>query len=168
MALKKCKECGKDVSTKSKKCPHCGSPVSQGITVKGVIKWTILLFIGFTVYTCASITSEVTEKLDDKKETNNQSIENTELDFKWNTGESGLIMEADLTITNNNAYPIKDITVKCAHFAKSKTQIDSNSETFYDIIPAYESKSFRDINMGFIHNQAHTSSCRITQALKQE
>ena len=106
MALKKCKECGKDVSTKSKKCPHCGSPVSQGITVKGVIKWTILLFIGFTVYTCASITSEVTEKLDDKKETNNQSIENTELDFKWNTGESGLIMEADLTITNNNAPPI--------------------------------------------------------------
>ena len=29
MALRKCKECGENVSTKAKRCPHCGAPVNQ-------------------------------------------------------------------------------------------------------------------------------------------
>ena len=29
MALKKCKECGKEVSTKADKCPHCGVPLKR-------------------------------------------------------------------------------------------------------------------------------------------
>ena len=29
MALIKCPECGKDVSTKAKACPHCGYPINQ-------------------------------------------------------------------------------------------------------------------------------------------
>ena len=29
MALKKCKECGKEVSTKAKECPGCGAPIKQ-------------------------------------------------------------------------------------------------------------------------------------------
>ena len=27
MALKDCKECGKEVSDKAVRCPHCGSPI---------------------------------------------------------------------------------------------------------------------------------------------
>lgn len=29
MAIRPCKECGKDVSTRATSCPHCGAPVSQ-------------------------------------------------------------------------------------------------------------------------------------------
>lgn len=29
MALKKCKECGKDVSTKALACPNCGNPIKN-------------------------------------------------------------------------------------------------------------------------------------------
>jgi len=29
MALKKCKECGKEVSTKASKCPNCGTPIKK-------------------------------------------------------------------------------------------------------------------------------------------
>ncbi len=29
MALKKCKECGKEISTKAKECPHCGVPAKK-------------------------------------------------------------------------------------------------------------------------------------------
>jgi len=30
VALKKCKECGKDVSTKADSCPHCGAKIKRG------------------------------------------------------------------------------------------------------------------------------------------
>lgn len=44
MAIKNCRECGKDVSSKAKKCPHCGAPslwrVSSG---PGFLSWSMLL-----------------------------------------------------------------------------------------------------------------------------
>lgn len=44
MALKKCKECGKEVSTKADKCPHCGAKVKSGIGCLGLIG--IIFLIG--------------------------------------------------------------------------------------------------------------------------
>jgi hypothetical protein len=37
MALKKCKECGQQISSEAEKCPHCGKPQSQSGTIIGVI-----------------------------------------------------------------------------------------------------------------------------------
>lgn len=57
MALIKCKECGKDVSTKAEKCPGCGAPVeSQGVISKLVgnalsvlaLAFFVMLFFGGT------------------------------------------------------------------------------------------------------------------------
>ncbi|MEJ2182731.1 MAG: SH3 domain-containing protein [Nitrospirota bacterium] len=31
MALKKCKECGHEISSKAKRCPNCGAPLKKGI-----------------------------------------------------------------------------------------------------------------------------------------
>lgn len=54
MALKKCKECGKEISTKAKTCPGCGAPVKAApkqiktktgcLIIGGVILFIILLF----------------------------------------------------------------------------------------------------------------------------
>ncbi|WP_320045158.1 zinc ribbon domain-containing protein [uncultured Desulfobacter sp.] len=33
MALMKCKECGKEVSTKAKECPNCGAPVKRSSSI---------------------------------------------------------------------------------------------------------------------------------------
>lgn len=47
MALIKCKECEKEVSTKAEKCPNCGAPVKKkGI---GCLGFSVL-FIGFIVF----------------------------------------------------------------------------------------------------------------------
>jgi hypothetical protein len=47
VALKKCKECGNDVSTKAKACPQCGAPIrkeiSAGIGCLVIIGFIILL-----------------------------------------------------------------------------------------------------------------------------
>ena len=43
MALKKCKECGNEVSTKAEKCPHCGAKVKSGIGCIGLIGVVFLI-----------------------------------------------------------------------------------------------------------------------------
>ena len=70
-------------------------------------------------------------------------------------------MEADFTITNSSPYEIKDIEIKCIHYAKSGTRLDSNTRTIYDVIKAGETKKFQNLNMGFIHSQAESSAAVI-------
>ena len=53
MAIKKCKECKKEVSSKAKTCPHCGidnpgmevSPLASGCLVLGIIA----IFLGYMI-----------------------------------------------------------------------------------------------------------------------
>lgn len=42
MAVKKCKDCGGQVSSNAKACPHCGAVVKKGV---GVLGWLFVLFI---------------------------------------------------------------------------------------------------------------------------
>lgn len=42
MAIKKCKECGADVSTKAKACRLCGAPVKKGF---GIGHWGIIFIV---------------------------------------------------------------------------------------------------------------------------
>jgi len=56
MALKKCKECGKEVSTKAKACPNCGAkqtpPTGKGCLISlGVL--LAFLFVGWFVSECS-------------------------------------------------------------------------------------------------------------------
>ena len=48
MALKKCKECGKEVSSKAKNCPNCGAPIKKHISTGSgcLIIILFVLFIG--------------------------------------------------------------------------------------------------------------------------
>lgn len=53
MALKQCKECGKEVSDKAKKCPNCGAPVPKSVGVFGIL---LTLFVGFIFFkTCSNM-----------------------------------------------------------------------------------------------------------------
>lgn len=48
MALKSCKECGKDVSSSAKSCPHCGKKLRMGALSK-IILWVFVIFIVLTI-----------------------------------------------------------------------------------------------------------------------
>jgi hypothetical protein len=47
MAIKKCKECGEEVSSKAETCPHCGAPVKQRNKIGCLGLLVILAAIGF-------------------------------------------------------------------------------------------------------------------------
>lgn len=55
MALIKCKECGAEVSSAAKACPKCAAPVPKGTGAGTVIKWIVVAFTGYVVYTCSSV-----------------------------------------------------------------------------------------------------------------
>ncbi len=63
MALKKCKECDKEVSTKADKCPNCGAPIKKHSTVGNFL--VLILFvviIGGLIGTCFESDSTKTKK----------------------------------------------------------------------------------------------------------
>jgi len=52
MAIINCKECGTQISSKSKKCRHCGAPVGsskkKAYFVANVVLWTLVILIAYT------------------------------------------------------------------------------------------------------------------------
>lgn len=84
--------------------------------------------------------------------------------FSWSKEGFGNVMEANFTIKNKAPIDIKDFEVRCEHSAASGSLIDSNNQTIYDIVKANSTRTFRNVNMGFIHSQASRSSCNVVSA----
>jgi hypothetical protein len=89
------------------------------------------------------------------------ALANTAQTFTWNRGGFDSIMMANFTVKNNNKYTIKDLGVKCLHYASSRTLIDGNDRTIYDVVADHSTKRFPNFNMGFILSQAVRSNCQI-------
>jgi hypothetical protein len=160
MALRPCKECKKEISTDAKVCPHCGKKV--GMSAGSGCLVVVLIFIGLGVVMSGlhqSGTGGVSTPTIDPK-----SIALSQLSFDFKGRKAGFdnIMEADFIIKNGSTFDIKDLVIKCRHFAKSETEIDSNTRTIYDVIKAHSTKKFKNFNMGFIHTQAVKSSCAVS------
>jgi hypothetical protein len=82
--------------------------------------------------------------------------------YSWNKTGFDSMMALDFTVRNDNDYAVKDVTIRCDHSAKSGTNIDSNTRTIYERVPAHGSLTKYKFSMGFIHSQIDTSSCRVT------
>jgi hypothetical protein len=84
------------------------------------------------------------------------------LEFTWSKTGFDNVMEANFSIKNPTQYSFKDIEIKCTHFAPSGTEIDSNTRTIYQVVSKNSTKVTKHMNMGFIHSQASSSNCQIT------
>lgn len=164
MALRPCKECNAEISTDAKTCPHCGKQQRAGL-LGGCLMVVLIIFI---LGTLSAIVSAIRSTSSNSSSVNpmiaqnhkDLALANVKLDYKWNKDDMN-IMTANFTVKNDSDYGVKDIEIKCDHFAKSGTNIDSNTRTIYDVVEAHSTKRFRDFNMGFIHSQVQTSSCAI-------
>ncbi|ENX60732.1 conserved hypothetical protein [Acinetobacter proteolyticus] len=163
MALINCKECGVQVSTQAKACPSCGAKVKKPTSV---LTWIILGLVVFGVFGAMlgggngsnGNTASTAPALSPKE----QALQDLEFKFDWSKGGFGNIMMIDMTIKNNGTKDIKDFTVECDHSSNSGTKIDSNKRVVYEVVKAGETKKMKEFNMGFIHSQAASSSCGIT------
>ena len=166
MALVACRDCGQQISTDCAACPRCGKPTkARGMGGCSII---FLVFIGLGVLgSLVSTTSRhgtadhensvVAPEPPDPKVT---AMADAKVAFHCYTGS---ILLCDFTVSNNNSdFIIKDIEITCKAFGKSETEIDSNKRTIYDKVESHSKKRFPKFNMGFVHSQAVSSSCRIT------
>lgn len=173
MALKKCKECGHEISAKAGECMNCGSPQKPPFSIfrllSSTIKWGVALLFGYLIYTFYGTYQTVSEVNSDvRAEEAAEKIKvlsNIDLIFDWDTAGFDNIMEATFVIKNNSERNVKDITIECFHTAKSGTVIDKNERTIYESFPAKSEKSIENMSMGFIHSQVEKSGCIITDAV---
>lgn len=164
MALKKCKECGTEISSKADTCPHCGAPQKRKHT--SLLAWLVLGGIIVAVYNGLTPGSHTTTPAAPAKPAPPSPLEQarkaTTLTFTWAKGgfDNVLILNT-LKLTNAGPHAIKDIALACTVYSPSQTALGTLRQTLYVRIPAGKSHTERDFNMGLIHTQAHTVACRI-------
>lgn len=158
--FKNCKKCDRAMSVSLNKCPHCGALNSKLSIIHwlgiGIFLYVIIIAFNQENDPPASIIQSPSEESIKK-----QIQKKMELDFTWRKEGFDNIMNVDLIVKNNSLHDIKDIEIVCNHYSKSGTQIDTNVQKIFEIIRASSSQSFLNFNMGFIHKQAHKSSCHI-------
>jgi hypothetical protein len=73
----------------------------------------------------------------------------------------GTVAIGDFTLQNDNSFAVKDVLLACTFYGASGTGLTERTVTIYETIPAKKSKRSKNINVGFIHQQAQTTSCRV-------
>lgn len=76
----------------------------------------------------------------------------------------GNVLVVDVTIRNDSLSHLKDFQILCESKGNSGTTTDANRRSIYDVVAARSSRTFRNINMGFINNQASSTDCRLEGA----
>ena len=162
MALIKCKACGAEMSKKAAACPKCGHPNKEANYLSGgQVFWGFA--IGIAVIWWLASGSSGSGSAPDPKRVALQSMELT--DITWKKDGFGSVMVMSAAIKNNGASAVKDVEIDCDHSSNSGTKIDSNSKVVYEIVPPGQSIKIKEFNMGFIHSQAASTKCRISDVV---
>ena len=167
MSMAKCRECGTEVSEEAKTCPKCGisKPVKKtSLLVKllaGLFGLAVLgnIIGGLSGGSSTSSSGSAAAKIDPKTE----ALSAVKLDkLNWHKGGFDNVMMLNATIKNGGGRDVKDIEIECTHSSNSGTRIDSNKKIVYELVKAGKSVRIKEFNMGFIHNQAASTGCQIT------
>ena len=142
MALRKCRECGHQVSTSASACPNCGARLPKRTSI---FTWIVLAI--FAVFAIPALFSErrdsaqsvVASKpllqplVDPKRE----AIASLFLDnFVWRKGGFNAVMIVDVTLRNRGTRNVKDVVLHCETQANSGTVLNTNFVTIYEPIRA--------------------------------
>jgi len=165
MAMAKCRECGTEVSDAAKVCPKCGvsKPVKKtSLAVKilaGVFGIAILSNIISSVSgESPTEPSSAAPALSPKQ----KALSNVKLeDWDWKKGGFDSVMMLNAKIKNDGDRDVKDIQIECIHSSNSGTRIDSNKKVVYELVKAGQTVTIKNFSMGFIHNQATSTSCLV-------
>ena len=88
---------------------------------------------------------------------NHVTITNT----AWRKGGFGAVAFAAFSLKNDNPASVKDVEIECGFFGKSGTQISTASTTIYDVILPKTTKTFPELSLGFVGQQAVSASCLV-------
>jgi hypothetical protein len=84
----------------------------------------------------------------------------------WSKSGFGTVMMYDFSVTNSADAPMKDLRLECTTYGASGTKLNTLEYTLYEKIPEGKTRTFRDLNIGFIDGQSTGAECSITSAVK--
>lgn len=158
MAAKPCKRCKLLLDTGTEVCPNCGKKrPTGGLTIP--IKITLAVVGVLSIPHFMRLHRE--GRISGNPSPEFLALQKTQVQMQWEKSGFGNVMLANLTVVNDSDFAVKDLTIRCTHYAASGTQIDSNTRTIFDIVPPRSRKVFPRFNMGFIHNQVETSAVKL-------
>lgn len=91
-----------------------------------------------------------------------QSISNLDLKGGWKLEGFGNVLVYSGCATNKGSREVIDLLLTCNLYSQSNTQVGSVSQKILMKFPVGKKVCFKDFNLGFVHNQTESASCRIT------
>jgi hypothetical protein len=76
----------------------------------------------------------------------------------------GVVAEISFTMRNTGTSTVRDIEIGCDFTGQSGTTIASVKRVAYRAIPAGKSEAVRDMNFGFVPQEAVQFTCRVLRA----
>ena len=83
---------------------------------------------------------------------------------KWRKPGSNNIGTADITVTNDNDFAVKDIRVKCDYMSKTGGRKIETDQRLALTVKAKTSKLFKKTKFPFIDQEAAEGSCKVSGA----
>jgi hypothetical protein len=129
-------------------------------------KWIpLILFVGIAIFISTRPPSPVSPRpTPAAAQSTAASLPPPTIDFSahmnaWEKGGFGSIALVDVSFSNDNKIAVKDVELICSFYGPSGTQLSRAAKTIYEIFPAGKMKRIKNINMGFISDQASNASC---------
>lgn len=82
--------------------------------------------------------------------------------YGWSkSGFGSVMLLKQFSLANGSKLPAQDFKIECDVYAASGTRLGSAASTLYDAILPGKTRTFSELNMGFIHSQAAKAACRL-------
>jgi hypothetical protein len=83
------------------------------------------------------------------------------IEVRPSRGGFGTVLVTDLTIRNRSLSDLKDFQLVCDNIGPSRSVIGQSKAVLYEVVPARSTKTFKEVNMGFMHPQTKSADCHV-------
>lgn len=70
----------------------------------------------------------------------------------------------NITLKNNSKIDYKDFVINATYYSASETKLSTATQTIYEIIPAWGTKTFKEIKFWYINSQSKSSNIKVSAA----
>jgi hypothetical protein len=93
-----------------------------------------------------------------------EAKDHIKFDYQWTLGGFNNVLLLDIELTNQNEIAVKDLIIRCNHYAQSGTIIGKSKQTLYELLPPNGKVGYLKFNMGAASSQTTSIDCRISFA----
>ena len=154
MALRKCKNCGKEISKKASQCYNCGA-----LTQKKSLHLPWIISIIVIGYVAVNFSGDIKKLF--SKTPKDTIMNNIDVDIMRNDRSSDNVMTAYLTIKNNSQYSVKDLDVMCTNYDDNGSRVGGKTLTIDESISPNEEIDVNNVSLGFKNPDIVRTECEV-------